>query len=39
LTAGNLQVFPHLKECEYRFNHREENLYRTLLTLLKKYPL
>jgi len=29
----------HLKECEYRFNHREENLYPTLLTLLKKYPL
>ncbi len=29
----------HLKECEYRFNHRSENLYRTLLTLLKKYPL
>jgi transposase-like protein len=29
----------HLKECEYRFNHREENLYRTLLSLLKKFPL
>jgi transposase len=29
----------HLKECEYRFNHRNENLYRTLLTLLKKFPL
>ena len=29
----------HLKECEYRFNHRNENLYDTLLTLLKKYPL
>lgn len=29
----------HLKECEYRFNHRNENLYRTVLTLLKKYPL
>ncbi len=29
----------HLKECEYRFNHRNENLYRSLLTLLKKYPL
>jgi transposase len=29
----------HLKECEFRFNHRNENLYRTLLTLLKKYPL
>ncbi|HEX8369159.1 MAG TPA: IS1595 family transposase, partial [Pyrinomonadaceae bacterium] len=29
----------HLKECEFRFNHRNENLYRTLLTLLKKFPL
>ncbi len=29
----------HLKECEYRFNHRNGNLYRALLTLLKKYPL
>ncbi len=29
----------HLKECEYRFNHRNENLYQFLLTLLKKYPL
>ncbi len=29
----------HLKECEYRFNHRNENLYHALLTLLKKYPL
>ena len=29
----------HLKECQYRFNHRNENLYRALLTLLKKYPL
>ncbi|MDQ3180039.1 MAG: IS1595 family transposase [Acidobacteriota bacterium] len=29
----------HLKECEFRFNNRAENLYYTLLTLLKKYPL
>jgi transposase-like protein len=29
----------HLKECEYRFNHRNGNLYQTLLTLLRKYPL
>jgi transposase len=29
----------HLKECEYRFNHRRENLYRTLLALLRKQPL
>ena len=29
----------HLKECEYRFNHRRDNLYRTLLALLRKQPL
>jgi transposase len=31
--------FLHLKECEYRFNHRDENLYYTILTLLRKFPL
>jgi transposase-like protein len=29
----------HLKECEYRFNHRNENLERKLLKLLERYPL
>ena len=29
----------HLKECEFRFNHRHENLYQTLLALLRKFPL
>jgi len=29
----------HLKECEFRFNHREENLYDTILTLLRENPL
>ena len=29
----------HLKESEFRFNHRNENLYRSLLSLLKIYPL
>ncbi|HKQ51704.1 MAG TPA: IS1595 family transposase, partial [Pyrinomonadaceae bacterium] len=29
----------HLKECEYRFNHRNEDLTRLLLKLLEKYPL
>lgn len=29
----------HLKECEFRFNHRRENLYRVLLTLCRKDPL
>ena len=29
----------HLKECEYRFNHRNENLELLLLRLLEHYPL
>ena len=29
----------HLKECEWRFNHRHGNLYQELLRLLRKYPL
>jgi len=29
----------HLKECEYRFNHRTKNLSRELLKLLVRYPL
>jgi transposase-like protein len=29
----------HLKECEFRFNHRKENLYQVLLGLLRKHPL
>jgi transposase-like protein len=29
----------HLKECEWRFNHRHDNLYAELLRLLRKYPL
>ncbi|HEY3399865.1 MAG TPA: IS1595 family transposase, partial [Geothrix sp.] len=29
----------HLKECEFRFNHRQEDLYQTLLNLLRSHPL
>jgi len=29
----------HLKECEFRFNHREESLYDIILTLLRENPL
>ena len=29
----------HLKECEFRFNHRGQNLYRLMLKILKKHPL
>ena len=29
----------HLKECEFRFNHRTTNLYKLLLSLLRNSPL
>tara|TARA_Y100001968_G_scaffold242358_1_gene226001 strand:+ start:221 stop:901 length:681 start_codon:yes stop_codon:yes gene_type:complete len=29
----------HLKECEFRFNFRKENIYKTFLNLLKNKPL
>jgi transposase len=29
----------HLKETEFRFNHRHNDLYKFLLTLLRKQPL
>ena len=29
----------HLKECEFRYNHRRENLYKVLLTLCRENPL
>ena len=29
----------HLKECEFRFNHRTDNLYSLLLKFLRKQPL
>ena len=32
------KFYLHLKECEYRFNQRRDNLYAELLKLLRKYP-
>jgi transposase-like protein len=33
-------AFPlHLKETEFRFNHRNNDLYKVLLSLLRKDPL
>ncbi|MGA7832241.1 MAG: IS1595 family transposase, partial [Terracidiphilus sp.] len=33
-------TFPlHLKETEFRFNHRKDDLYKVLLSLLRKDPL
>lgn len=29
----------HLKECEFRFNHRNHDLYKTLLSMLRTRPL
>ena len=33
------KFYLHLKECEYRFNLRKNNVYAELLKLLRKYPL
>lgn len=32
-------IYLHLKECEFRYNHRDQDLYRYLLTLFRKEPL
>lgn len=32
-------VYLHLKECEFRYNNRNEDIYETLLELLKTLPL
>ena len=32
-------IFLHVKECEFRFNHRKENLYSLILTNLRNSPL
>lgn len=37
LNSGT--VYLHLRECEFRYNHREEDLFPILLTLLKEQPL
>jgi len=29
----------HLKECEFRFNHRDQNLYQLLLKIIRFHPL
>ena len=29
----------HLKECEFRFNYRKDNLYRILLKMIRNKPL
>ncbi len=33
------RLLSHLKETEWRFNHRHDNLYQTLLKNLASYPL
>jgi transposase-like protein len=29
----------HLKECEFRFNNRKQNIYRILLGIFRKEPI
>ncbi len=36
---ANEKFYLHLKECEFRFNHRHENLYAKLLKELRENPL
>ena len=31
--------FLHLKECEFRFNHKEQNLYKLILKIVRQNPL
>jgi len=31
--------FLHLKECEFRFNYRNQNMYRVILKIIRKNPL
>ena len=33
------QFYLHLKECEFRFNHRSHNLYQLLLKIIRNNPL
>ncbi len=33
------KFFLHIKECEFRFNNRHLNLYKVMLSFLRKYPL
>ncbi len=32
-------IYLHLNECEFRFNHRGQNLYQLVLRVLRKHPL
>jgi transposase-like protein len=31
--------FLHLKECEFRFNYRDQNMYRVILKIIRENPL
>ena len=37
--GSKAHIFLHVKECEFRFNHRGENLYSLILTNLRNSPL
>ncbi|MEM6338222.1 MAG: IS1595 family transposase, partial [Bacteroidota bacterium] len=37
VPAGTFYL--HLKECEWRFNHRRQDLYQALLELLRRHPI
>ena len=39
LQSAQRTFYLHLKETEFRFNHRNNNLYKELLNFLRKDPL
>ena len=39
MAYQNKKFILHLKECEFRFNNRHNNLYHILLKLIRNNPL
>jgi len=39
MVFPNIRFIYHLKECEFRFNHRKKELYDKILSLLSENPL
>ncbi len=38
-SINKILNYLHLKECEFRFNHRHDNLYLLLLKIIRNKPL
>ena len=38
-TSNDEEPYFYLKECEFRFNHRNEDIYKLVLKMLREKPL